>query len=348
MGEENEDTTQEITNFDVKDPADAPSAPVDVTPDPSPDEPSMLDVAKKIAADHEEATDESDVSPEDATAPDEETAEGEDTPVEPQDEKLPFAKHKRFQELLSEAKSGKEFKAQVEPLLKDWQTHTSFLEKHGISNNEVATVMNALAWSKVDPAKAKEMLKPLYESLGQLDPNVLPTDLQDRVKEGDITEEMARRLWKAECGSKVAARSGEFTAKQQAQVNAQLVDNAITAWEQKARKQNPDFKPSTDAKRPGLLEATRAFYSHSLAAAIGGGQANTPTLHQQLLDQALADAKALFVSRERPAATRKLPNSRMSSGTQRLNKKTFDPDREIAAVARKYGYDFRRNGEDEE
>ena len=357
MGDELEQETPALENPDVK-ATDAPESSAegqtDVTPAPSAEAPSMLEVAQAIV-DKSEDEDESGVTPEDTTSPEgevepEDEDEEDASSVDPQDAKLPFAKHKRFQEVLAKAKERDVFEAKVkeqEPELKQWQYHKEFIQANGITDTEVSTVMNALALSRTNPAKARELLQPLYDSLGQLDPNILPADLQEKVKEGDITEEYARRLWKAECLNKVAAQSGQHQAVSQQQLQQKAINNTITAWESKAKLTNPDFKPSKDATKPGLYEVVRSFYTSKLAYTVGQGQPNTPMLHQQLLDASLTEAKALFNGRLAGKPTRKLPNSRMSS-SQTTRKKAFSPDDEIAAVAAKYGYNFSRNGEDSE
>lgn len=355
MGDENENTPAAeetiLENPDVKPDAPASSAEDGVTPDSPPEAPTMLDVAQKVVDEHEADDDESDGSPKATTSPegDVDDEEEEDaSAMDPKDAALPFAKHKRFQEVLAKARErdGLEAKVkEVEPLAQAWQQHADFIQKHGISDAEVATVMNALAYSKVDPAKARELLRPLYDSFGQLDPNQLPQDLLDQVKEGEITEAMAKRLWKAECATKVAAQTGQHLAMSQKQLVRKAINDTVVAWEARTKAANPDFKPSKDATKPGLLELTQAFYTRDLAAAIGGGQIETPQLHQQLMDAALAAAKG--VMRRSPAPTKKLPNSRMSSGSQRSNKPVTDDDN-IAAVAAKYGYKFSRNGNDED
>ena len=353
MPDENEEPLA-LENPDVKPEDAAPSPAPDVTPDSSPEAPTMLEVAQAVVKEHGE--DEGSVTPEDTTSPEGEVEPEEEeedaSELDPKDAQLPFAKHERFRELLAKSKERDAYETRVkelEPVVQKWEYHRKFLEQHGIADAEVQMVMNALAYSKVDPAKAREVLKPLWESLGDLDPNILPPDLQEKVKEGDITEEFARRLWKAECNNKLAAVAGTHAAKSQAQLRTEAIASTITSWERSTVKNNPDFKPSKDPKNPGLLEVTRAFYTQNLAAAIGGGQPETPQLHQQLLDKSLADAKALFSNRLRGQPTRLKPNSRLSSGAARpRSNKAFDPDREIAEVAAKYGYNFERNGEGEE
>ncbi len=358
MGTENEQTEQ---NLDVENenPSSESSTEggTDVQkPDSSSeDQPSsMLEVATKIYEDSVDETakpEEGDVLSEDSTEPEgevesEEEGETTDDPADSDpDAKLPFAKHKRFQEVLSKAKERDAFEQQAKSnseKAKQWEYHQRFVEQHDIAQEDIAVVMNALAYAKTDPEKARQLLEPLVQSLQEVNPNVLPNDLQQQVKEGEISEAMAKRLWAAECKNRVGQRSGTSAARKQQIALAESLQSTVSTWEANTRKANPGFMPSKTGG-VGLFEITSRNFSYHLANA---NEPHTPALYLRCLEQAYKEARALLSTAKKPAPTRKVPNTRMSVPGNKS--KEHNPDAEIAAVAKKYGMNFSRNGEETE
>lgn len=319
---------------------------------------SMLEVAQKIYEDSVDETpkaegEESDVLPKDTTAPEgeteseEEAEEVDDSAPSDPDAKLPFAKHERFQELLGKAKERDAFESQAKEYgekAKAWDQHQGFIEQHGIDQQDVNKVMTALALSKTDPDRARQLLEPLMQSLQEVNPNVLPADLKKQVDDGEISEAMAKRLWAAECKNKSGMRSGETLAKQQQQALASSLSNAVTTWENNVRKLNPGFVPSKDGSM-GLFEITTRNFQFHVANALEK-YAPSPELYIRCLDQALKEAQAVFKKASPAKPTR--PNPKAKASVPGNKDKKYNPDLEIAATARKHGYNFSRNGEESE
>lgn len=69
-----------------------------------------------------------------------------------------------------------------------------FMKSHGLQNEDVAEALQLAALYVNDPAKAAEMLQPKLRTLQQFTGEVLPDDLQDRVKNGELSAQDAREL----------------------------------------------------------------------------------------------------------------------------------------------------------
>jgi hypothetical protein len=265
----------------------------------------------------------------------EKEAEGEKPP--------PFDKHPAWQKRTKEFNEVKQKLTELEralaaeaPQKKNWTSHQQFLKQYGIQEQEVATMMNFLALMRVNPAQARDQLKPLWEQLAQYDSTAMPKELLDAVESGDITKAMAERLWKAECAQLSGRLSGELTAKQIEANKTQAHQDALSSWDMSTRKTDPEFKPKTDEAAPdGLWEITAAKFSY-LRAMTPPADAGADV---RLLEKAYAEAKK-FIKSQRPApkVNGKVPNSSRSSGQRRPEPKSIDDV--VAAEARKHGINW--------
>lgn len=133
-----------------------------------------------------------------------------------------------------------------------------FVRNAGLSTEEVNNGMEIMRLMKHDPVKALEALKPYYEALNVAIGEVMPTDLQQAVDQGSITEEYAKELSrqrsKASLATDAATRATQsesnsrLTAQRETFANSQA--QAITDWERQWEKSDPDFK----LKAPRVLD----------------------------------------------------------------------------------------------
>jgi hypothetical protein len=338
-------------------PAASPPAQTPAGSEQTP-EPSMADVAREAFEQsrvRNEPAEESGVQKPDNTKPGEEPPKGEEEhpaaekPATEEEAPLPFDQHPRWQQRTKEYNEAKakitELEGQlkeVEPGLRDWQYHQKFIDQYGIPQKDVDQMMNFLALVRQDPQKARETLRPLWESLSGVDPNVLPNDLQQSIKDGEITEAHAKRLWAAECKAKSGEVTGRFTAENIARQRENQRLSAISTWDLSKRKIDPDFKPKANGQADGLWELTAKEYTYRK---VNSGNADTDDV--RLLEEAYDAAKAFVGTMRQSKPNGRVLTSNRSSGTIRTEPKSIDDV--IAGVARNHGMEWsgRRGAEEE-
>jgi hypothetical protein len=151
---------------------------------------------------------------------------------------------------------------------------TGFANEHGLSGEDVEGLLEIGALVRGDPFKAIERLTPIYSELLKRTGHVLPAEIQDRVKQGYITEEDARRLVAAETREVLAKERQEAMQKQadedrlrgQAQAHVNDVKTVAADWEATRKRTDPDWS----LKQPRVgelieLEVHRNGYPKSKA-----------------------------------------------------------------------------------
>lgn len=229
----------------------------------------------------------------------------------PAAEVLPFHDHPRWKEVTKERDNAKAKIAELEPKVKDWEPfiqewahHQNFIKEHSIPTDDVNLVMNFLAMRQQDPSKAREMLKPLWESLAQFDPGAIPADLQEEMKAGGLSEARAREIAQLRAKASGLTQRSQLTEQQQARRAQESMVSALTSWDTAQRRTNPDFKPKINGSKDGLYEMTAKGYAFLQ-------QTRNPRNPQdviKLVEQAYEEAKAFFAVPKvavRPAVTSK-------------------------------------------
>jgi len=174
----------------------------------------------------------------------EQTGEAE---VEQDDENysdVPFNKHPRFRKLLAERNS---FKADAER----YQNIQGFLDNSGLDNQEAADGMVIMALAKTNPAEAWNRIKPWVQKLLVASGEVLPDDLTQRVKQGEITRDAALELSRMRAGQSSTQAQRELEARQRQQLETRNLQNGIvqtvSEWETQRRQRDPNFNTKMDS-----------------------------------------------------------------------------------------------------
>ena len=178
--------------------------------------------------------------------------QSESTKDEDSYEEVPFNKHPRFQELVKEKN---EYKVDAER----YQNITSFLDENRVSADEAAAGLQIMALMKKDPVEALNALKPYVETLSQAAGYVLPDDIQNKVNDGYLDEDVGRELaqTRAAAQNERTQREALIQDQQQQTQQAQLHDVAmsVTDWENKTRSTDPDY----DLKQPEIDDRVRVL-----------------------------------------------------------------------------------------
>lgn len=188
-----------------------------------------------------------------AEAKDESEQEGQEV----SDENLPFGKHPRWKQVLSERNEYREQAQQYEAKAKELDQITGFMQENKLNAEEVARGFRIQALLKTDPMQARDELKAIVRQLDEFAGEVLPDDIQAAVDRGEISEEYARQLAHSQQVQRYQAEQAQRSQQQTAQEReaaqrerlqrehaervTQLRD-AVTTWEQAKLSSDPDYE----------------------------------------------------------------------------------------------------------
>lgn len=155
----------------------------------------------------------------------------------------------RFQKLTSKIKAKDGEIESLKPKAEEFEKISRFVSQAGLTNEDVGFLLQVGALARSQPDKALEHLLPFVQQLQQQAGEVLPADLQERVRLGYITEQDARELSKARSREQLATRRADQseTQRREAEANSErqkIVDSTIAAsekWESTQAAKDPDW-----------------------------------------------------------------------------------------------------------
>ena len=163
---------------------------------------------------------------------------------------VPFNKHPRFQKLIAQRN---ELRGEAEQFRKV----QSFLDQNDLNAEEAAEGLTLMALMKHSPAEAWTRLKPHVQKLLAESGELLPQDLTERVRKGEITREAAlemSRLRAKESSRESFQQHQARVAKQQQQRDAQMaLRNEAASWETQMRGRDPDFDAKAEALQKEVI-----------------------------------------------------------------------------------------------
>lgn len=267
--------TSDVEAASSPDVEDVTASPSDATedddlPESNDDTPKdMLDAVRKAVDINkskedklaEERSELSEAESEDDTG-DSDDAKAQDETDESKDENLPFGKHPRFKQLVSQRNELRSEVERLKPLVEDYQQVQSFMEQNNLAPQEVAQAMQILSLLKTDPLKAKEALQPTLEMFARLSGEALPDDIKQKLDDGYLDDSTAREVAALRAQSALQAqRAQEYAQQQQARLQQQQAEqsgqqlyNAVSQWEQTVAARDPDYAKL----KPLVLKATQA------------------------------------------------------------------------------------------
>ncbi|MGZ3330229.1 MAG: hypothetical protein ACXU85_24025 [Xanthobacteraceae bacterium] len=214
-------------------------------------------------------------------------------------------KWKSFNELATAHMGSPEAAAQ-------WLNRGGDLAKAGVTTQEQHVITEFALATKSDPNKAFAIIKPIFEALQNIVGEVLPNDLREAVDRGEMTEEAAQRLNKAEAAGRINQRRAEAagktvedtrTAEAQRATNVAM-GNAVASWEGRLAKSDPDWQRIAPLvnEQVGILREAR--------------QPKTPAEAVKLCDDAVALVKRMIstgaVARPAVGAPAIVPSNRQT------------------------------------
>lgn len=252
--------------------ADSSSAPADSGASESTDDSgktSFLDVVTEAisASKHEETERDSEgETPPEGSTEDEQQSPGEDAgePDDISDEEMssyPKRTQKRIKQLLDgrrqAAEEAERYKTEAEGNALAAQRYNAieqFRVESDLTTDEMATGFEIMRLIKQDPVKALASLSPYIDRLRQVTGEVLPEDLERRVREGDISENDASELSRsrsraalqAQAAERADARAQEAERQTENADQARTLRDALNAWDAMQFETDPEYKHLRD------------------------------------------------------------------------------------------------------
>jgi hypothetical protein len=158
---------------------------------------------------------------------------------------VPFHKHPRFQAIVRQRNEMRQKAEKNEHGAKQYEQVQAFLDANGLDDEEAGGILKIRALMKSNPAEAWKSLKPLVQQLLVDAGEVLPSDLADAVRKGEVTKARAVEISRLRASQTSMTKSQEFAQQQAQQRAAQERQNAlmgaVTEWEKQTKLKDPDY-----------------------------------------------------------------------------------------------------------
>jgi len=157
---------------------------------------------------------------------------------------------KRIDNLLKDRSDRDAEISTLKPDAEQFRTVKRFVEEAGLSKDEVNQGFDVMRALKRDPARAYQVLRPIMDQLEQINGLVLPDDLQQAVRLGQITEAHATELSRTRASTALSQRqlqerNESAEAQRQQDAHKSRVDETstkVSEWERSQEKSDPDWK----------------------------------------------------------------------------------------------------------
>jgi len=208
---------------------------------------------------------------------------------------LPFHNHPRWKEMIAERDT-------LKPAAEQYGKITTFMKTNGLTPQEMAEGMTVMALMKTNPAAAYQQLQGYVQNLARFTGDVLPPEIKDKLDQGYIDPDSAKRLAQLEAEREFSyARQveeqqriqaeQEMVARQQAIDNSNQMVAAVMRWEQAERAKDPDWSQKYEM----VQDRVKALLTQQ--------PASNPSDAIKIAQRALTDVNA----RLRPLAGRTMP-----------------------------------------
>lgn len=170
------------------------------------------------------------------------------------DEELPFHKHPRFQQVITERNEFERQISEYKPAADRMAGVEKFCRDNNVPAVDYDESIRLAALTHSNPTEALARFKKIVENLEVQTGSALPQDLQKRVDDAKLSIEDAQELAKARLEKNQAtyqAKAVEATAAERAQ--KELV-SSLDAWTQAKIKSDPSFKPKGKESEDGKYE----------------------------------------------------------------------------------------------
>lgn len=213
------------------------------------------------------------------------------------DDKLPFHKHARFQEVIREKNESKRQLDEVQPLVQQARALEGILRENNISNQEYQSALQYLIALRRDPVAAYNMIKQTTEQLALLAGDRIPDDLQAEVAAGTLDPNRARQIAQAQAQQRYQQVRSQWQQNGQQNGQGDIVSQATRLWVSSKTSIDPDLKaPIGQPNQPGYQPGSPLWEQTNLRL-MSIAQQNPPTtpeIAMQNCERAYNEAKAFL------------------------------------------------------
>jgi hypothetical protein len=210
--------------------------------------PSRSEADQEKPAATGEKTDADDVKPDDKKGGADEATD---------DKPPPFHEHPAWKAQIKKREDAERERDGLKHDADEYRSIRGFMDRHGVTTDQVIGALQTLALLNTDPAKGREALQKSLADLDERLGETLPEDLKKAIEAGEITEDRAKELSRARAKTKIADEDAaarkreddERQAQDQAQKFRDEVRASVKAWSAVAARTDPDF-----AKKQPLIQ----------------------------------------------------------------------------------------------
>ena len=228
------------------------------------------------------------------------------------DEKLPFHKHPRFQQVITERNEFEQKLAEYKPAAERMAVVEQFCRDNNIPAVDYDASIRLAALVRNKPAEALAQLEKVVEALRVHTGATLPQDLQLQVDEGKLSLTHAQEMAKLRSDASQSKQRVTQTQESAAQQQQQRLASSLDSWTQAKIKTDPSFKPKRQGDQDGKYElVTDKFLSM--------WQQKAPQNVEEAITLVEAAYKSVhdFIERTMPKPAMRRPLSPKSSEQQR-------------------------------
>jgi len=157
---------------------------------------------------------------------------------------------RRIRQLVDEKNAAKADIERYKPQADRLEQITSFMDASGLEATEVRQGFEIMAMMKSDPRKALEAFTPIVQELAKAAGYIVPEDMQERVRQGHLSEADARRISQAEADAERTRQRSEQDRQraaqaQQAQATQAKINDVVKSvddWNAQQATNDPDWK----------------------------------------------------------------------------------------------------------
>ena len=234
----------------------------------------LLSVARDVIKEERKKAEEA-ASPAEGEEEEDTKAEVETARKEPDNEAfsdVPFHKHPRFKQLLTERNGLREDATR-------YRNVQTFLDNNGLGAEEAAEALVIAGLIRNQPQEAWKRLQPVLQNLLIAAGEVLPPDLHQLVQSGQMTEQAALEVSRSRAGVQAVQHQRESEQqryqRQQVEAAGRAIFEAASTWEGDRRQRDPNF----EAKMPAIQREIAFMHATE-------GKPNTPMGVKDQLDRA--------------------------------------------------------------
>lgn len=160
----------------------------------------------------------------------------------------------RVQELLDARNDARAETERLKPKAEQWDRVERFIGENNVSAEEASNALQITALINNDPAKAFQVLTPIYQELAKRAGMLLPEDLETEVRSGAISRERAVELSRARASQQTTeqrvTRDTERRRQQDEQRRhadlQQTLKTASQSWDANRQAKDPDWHLKRD------------------------------------------------------------------------------------------------------